>query len=112
MMSREIKESDWKVFRELRSIALDRFCRRILDEIQQVAADANRGAHERYLAVYDLIRRRDRAIAEAFNDPRRSTAFQQLLAIQSHRLLSEEELGRFSPEVGEFVRSWFAEGPS
>jgi hypothetical protein len=106
-MSREINESDWKVFRELRQIALDRFCQRILDEIRQVSADPNRGAHERYLAVYDLIRRCDREIADAFNDPRRSTAFPQLLAIQSHKLLTEEELGRFSPDVREFLRSCF-----
>jgi hypothetical protein len=105
-MSRDIKESDWKVFRELRSIALERFCRRILDEIQQEAADADRGTHERYLAVYDRIRRRDREIADAFNDPRRSTAIQRLLAIQSHRLLTEEELGRFSPEIRESLRAF------
>jgi hypothetical protein len=104
-MSNGIKESDWKVFRELRSVALERFCQRILDEIQQVSADPNRGAHERYLAVYDLSRRRDREIARAFNDPRRSVAFMQLLSIQSHRLLTEEELDRFSPEFRESLRS-------
>jgi hypothetical protein len=108
-MTRAIKESDWKVFRELRSIALERFCQRILDEIQQVAADADRGAHERYLALHDRIRRRDREIADAFNDLRRSTALQRLLAIRSHGLLTDEELGRFSPEVGE-VLHWTEDG--
>ena len=71
-MSLEIEESDWKVFRQLRPIALDRFCWRVLDEIQQVSADTKRSTHERYLAVYDLIQRRDRELADAFNDPRRS----------------------------------------
>jgi hypothetical protein len=104
-MSRDIKESDWKVFRELRAIALERLCQRILDEIQQVSADANQSPHKRYLAVYDLIRRRDREIANAFDDPSRSTAFLRLASIQSHRLLTEEELGRFSPEMRESLRS-------
>lgn len=104
-MSLEIQESDWKVFRQLRPIALDRFCWRVLDEIQQVSADTKRSTHERYLAVYDLIQRRDRELADAFNEPRRSHAFLQLMSIQSHRLLTEEELGLFSSELRERLKS-------
>lgn len=80
-MPGNIQESDWKVFRELRTIALERFCRHILDEIGQASADEKRSFHERYLAVYDRIQHRDREIARAFNAPRRSAAFRQLLAI-------------------------------
>lgn len=29
-MEREIRESDWKLFRQLRPLALDRFCQRVL----------------------------------------------------------------------------------
>jgi mRNA degradation ribonuclease J1/J2 len=108
-MSRDFKESDWKVLRQLRPIALDRFCRRVLDEIQRVIADTSRSSHERYLEVYDLTRRRDRELADAFNDMRRSRAFVRLLNIQFHQLLTEEELGRFSPEVRESLRSWLAQ---
>ncbi len=100
-MASEIKESDWKVFRELRETALDRFCWRALDEIQRVSADSTRSTHQRYLAVYELIRRRDRELAATFDDPRRSTAFLQLLSIQSQGLLTEEEMGRFSQEIRE-----------
>jgi len=105
----DFKESDWKVLRQLHPIALERFCRRVLDEVQQVIADPSRSGHERYLAVYDLTRRRNRELADAFNDMRRSRAFVRLLNIQSHQLLNEEELGRFSPEVRESLRSWFAQ---
>lgn len=103
-MSLDISESDWKIFRELRAIALERFCRRILDEIRDISADETKSPHQRYLAVYDRIHRRDREIAEAFNDPRRSRAFLQLRSIQFLRLLADEELGRFSPEVCEFLQ--------
>jgi hypothetical protein len=95
----DIKESDWKVFRQLREIALDRFCRRILDEIRAISEDTGRSPHERYLATYELTRRRDREIADAFNDPRRSRAYIQLLYILSLDLLTEEELSRFGPEM-------------
>jgi hypothetical protein len=108
-MSRDFKESDWKVLRQLHPIALERFCRHVLDEIQGITSDTSRDSHARYLAVFDLLRRRDRELANAFDDMRWSRAFVRLLNIQSHGLLTEDELGRFSPEVRESLRSWLEE---
>jgi hypothetical protein len=108
-MSRDFRESDWKVLRQLHPIALERFCRRVLDEIQQVIADTSRSSHERYVAVYDLTRQRDHELADAFDDMRRSRAFVRLLNIQFHQLLTEEEIGRYSPEVRESLRSWLTQ---
>jgi hypothetical protein len=104
-MSRSISEPDWKVLRELKPIALDRFCQRVLDEIARVASDASKTSHERYLAVYQLIERRDRELATAFNGLRRSTALLQLMSMQSHGLLTAEEMSRFSAETREVVRA-------
>jgi hypothetical protein len=98
-MSRTISEPDWKVFRQLRPIALERFCQRVLDEVQALAQDSTRTSHERYLAVFKLLQQRDKELARAFDDFRRSTALVQLGIIQSHRLWTEEELARFSPEA-------------
>jgi hypothetical protein len=53
----------------------------------------------RYLAVFQLIQRRDRELANTFDDLRRSTALRELALIQSHELLSDEEFGRFSVET-------------
>jgi hypothetical protein len=107
---RTISEPDWKVFRKLQPVALERFCQRILAEIAQVAADGNKTNHERYLAVYRLIQRRDKQVAEAFNDLRRSTAYLQLAVIQSHGLLTEEEMARFSPEARAVVQVFLGPG--
>ncbi len=104
-MSRAIPESDWKLFRELRVTALERFCERVLAEVGRVAAQQGKGSHLRYLEVFDLIRRRDKELADAFNDPRRSTALLQLTSILSHGLLTEEEVARLSPETRELVQS-------
>ncbi len=98
-MSRDIPESDWKVFRELRVIALERLCERALNDIQRIAGDASKTFHERYLAVYKTIQQRDREVANAFNDFRRSTAVLQLGIIHSHDLLTEAELSRFTDET-------------
>jgi hypothetical protein len=103
-MLRAIRESDWKLFRELRSVALERFCERVLDETVRVASEADKTSHERYLAVYALIDQRNEELASAFDNPRRSTALVQLAHLQGHELLTEEEFSRFSSETREIIQ--------
>ena len=103
-MLRAISESDWKLFRQLRPIALERFCQRVLAEVERIASDGSKTSHERYLAVFKLIEKRDRELAVAFDDPRRSTALQQLAWIHSYALLTDEEMDRFTPETRDIVQ--------
>jgi hypothetical protein len=102
-VSFDIKESDWKLFRKLRSLALDRFCQRVCSEVARIADETGQTPHERYLAIYQLMREKDRALAEMFDDPRRSTALFQLALIYSQGLLSEEEFAGFAPETRESI---------
>lgn len=104
-MSRGIAERDWKLLRELQPVALDRFCRRVLDEIASVAADASRSHHQRYLAIYKLIDRRDDELADAFNDMRRSVAVRRICSLRELGLLTDEEFARFSEETRGTVRA-------
>ena len=104
-MAREIKESDWKVFRRLHSIALERFCQRVIEEIRSVTVDCSKEDHDCYLKVFALLGDRDKEIAEAFNDPRRSNAFILLLSIKAKGLLTDEELMQFSPELREAIEA-------
>jgi hypothetical protein len=73
-VTRAISEPDWKLFRQLHALALERFSECALSELSRLASDAGKGAPERYLAVFELLQRRDKALAEAFDDLRRSTA--------------------------------------
>jgi len=111
-MERGINEPDWRLFRQLQPLALDRFCQRVLAEVSGLAADTGKSSHERYLAVFKLLQRRDEELADAFTDPRRSTALVQLARIRSQELLTEEEFARFSPEtrasVQVFLEIWRA----
>jgi len=102
---RDIKESDWKIFRELHPVALERFCRRVLEEVQRLGADSTKSHHERYLAIYRYTRDRDKDLAFAFDDKRRSTAVLQLARIQFLELLTAEELSRLSEEARTMVQS-------
>jgi hypothetical protein len=98
-MPREILESDWKHFRKVRPMALGRFCDRVLAEVGRIAAAGGKSSHERYLEVFSLLQERDRELGNAFNNPRRSSAFYQLVSMRSLDLLAEEEFGGFSPEL-------------
>ena len=107
MMS-DIRESDWKLLRGLKDVALGRFCQRVLDEIAQVSADRGKTPHERYLAVYELVRRRDRELADTFNGLRRSTGLVQLARMVAQGLLAEEEKDRFGAETMDRVKGIMA----
>ena len=94
----DIHESDWRVFRRLHSIALERFCKRVLEEVRE-AAECKTDYHDCYRKVYRLIRDHDKRMAAGFDDPRRSNAFLLLANIIGEDLLTAEELKQFSQEA-------------
>lgn len=105
MASHNFPESDWKAFRELQQIALERFCKRTLEQIQTILRDGSRTHHERYLDVFRLLRQRDDELAHAFNDPRRSRMIGQLVAIYADGLLQPDEMGRFTERTRATIES-------
>ena len=108
-MAHGVRESDWKAFRQLRESALDRFCRRILGEVEDLIQDGSRSHHERYRDLFRLLRDRDEEVARAFDDPRRSQMLWQLAVICRLGLLEPNEFARFSPETREAVESFSKE---
>ncbi len=98
-MERHLPERDWKTLRGLHPVALDRFCERILAEVGSIASDTSRSNHERYLAIFTLIERRNRQIEDAFDDMRRSMAVIRLLHMCKLGLVQEEEFARFSDDI-------------
>ncbi len=101
-----MRESDWKIFRQLHQTALDRFCRRVLSEVAELSAAPGEKAHETYLRVFKLVKQRDKELAKAFDELSRSRAFLQLLIIRALGLVTEEELARFSSETREAMQRW------
>jgi hypothetical protein len=104
-MSGDFPESDWRLLRELRSIALERLCARVLNEIGDISAQPDKSFHQRYLAIYAIVDRRNGDIARAFDSPRRSQAFFQLAAMKTLGLVEPEELRRFTAETVDIIRS-------
>ena len=103
-MSSSISESDWRRFKEVHRVLLERFCARTLDEIG-AAIRAEGTAHEKYLQIYKLLQKRDEEIARAFDDFRRSTATMQLYIMRRMGLLTDEELKMFSEDTQKTIRS-------
>jgi hypothetical protein len=101
----EIDKSDWKIFKELRKVALERFCKRVLDDIARISSDNTKANHERYLKIYRLVHDRDEEIDPIFDYLRRSTAVRQICAFRFHNLLTEQELQQFSPELVKSVET-------
>ena len=95
---RDITEADWKTFKRLRERALERFSQRILDESQSICSDPSTSAHARYVQLYQLLQQRDRELASAFDDLRRSTAALCFRQMRHLGLVTDEELTELSPQ--------------
>jgi hypothetical protein len=102
-MMRQILEADWKILRKLHPVALGRFCQSVLTEIESVSMDQSKSSHQRYLDIYQLVKRRDKLIADTFDDARRSVALFQLTAMRRQGLLFDEEFLQFSQETQAIV---------
>jgi hypothetical protein len=100
---RDPPEADWKRFRALRQVALDRFCTHVLQELGPVTEDPARSSHERYLGAFQLLRERDRQLSAAFDDPRRSHMVEQLAAMHAYGLLEPGELDGFSSDTRDAI---------
>jgi hypothetical protein len=96
---REITEADWKVLRRVHPLALERFCERVLAEIDRVSRDGATSHHARYLQIFRILQQRDREMARLFDNPRRSHALTMLAQIRSQGLLTEDEFSSLSPET-------------
>ena len=92
-----LPEADWQTLRLLQRTALDRYCARALDECRAVVDDAEGSPHDRYLRLFRLINERHESLAVAVDDLRRSTAIARLAAMILLGVVTDEDLGQFSP---------------
>jgi hypothetical protein len=102
---RAIPETDWKQLRALKTRALNDTCARILDAVAQLVQQRDGGEHEAYLALWELLQKRDAWIASLFDDFKRSTAVYKLAAWRRHGLVTERDLGLFTEETQAMVEA-------
>lgn len=100
-----VPERDWKRFKDVKAIALERFCERVLHECEELVQDREPSAHERYLKLFRLMEERDRELAAAFDGHSRSKAVMQLVAMRRLGIVTDEELQGFSSETRDTVEA-------
>jgi hypothetical protein len=103
-MEHEFPESDWKTFSELRLVALERFCKRVLDEVPRFPIDTERSYHQRYLELFRWLGERNDELAKAFDDPRRSRMLWQVAAITHTAFSRLTKFARFTPHTRERIQ--------
>lgn len=94
-----IIESDWKKFKELHKLALDRFCLGVLADAETIAQHSALSPHARYRMLYRLTRDRDEDIVQTFDRYSRSSALMALRMMVMHDLLTDAELSILSEET-------------
>jgi hypothetical protein len=101
----EIPERDWKRWRTLRQLALERYCTKILDGLTKFHSGKDT-PHQRYLKLWKYIRKHDRIIGVVFDNPRRSVAYMQIHAALSEGLITREELAEMSEQTQQLIEIW------
>jgi hypothetical protein len=109
-VSGTIAEADWKVLRRVHPLALERYCERVLAEIERVTHNSGQSTHQRYLDIFQIVEQRDREMASIFNDPKRSNALTMLARIRSVGLLTEDEFSSLSPKTRSAIKSLLGAG--
>ena len=102
---RSVPERDWRLYRDLHDSLVERYCRHVLVEVADVIGNTNKTAHQRYVGLYRLIHRRDKELARALNDPRRSTALYQIAAARALDLVTDDEMHQFSGDTQKAVNT-------
>ncbi|MFT7373369.1 MAG: hypothetical protein ACI9T9_002069 [Oleiphilaceae bacterium] len=96
-----MKESDWKIFKEIKDKAIAKFCTDALNEFREAMDNEKSHIHERYLLNYQLVKNRDKEMALLFDGHSRSKAWLQLLAIRGKGIADEVLLAKLSEEFRE-----------
>ena len=108
-----ISRADWRQFGVVKARALDRHCRRALDEVAALTAlpcashddpeATDTSAAARFEDLGRLVRERQREIAPALDGHSRSRAWLQLAHLAHLGLLEAEDVAGFSAELREVI---------
>jgi len=108
-MPLEMPEEDWKRLRDFYKSGLERYCRRVLEAVNQLNDGTPLSYHQRYLELYRLIERKDKKLGLIFNDNlRRSRAVELALMLRRESLMLDDEFEQFTPQTQHLIDSLLA----
>lgn len=94
-----MKESDWKHFKRVKELALERFCAEAMSDFEEAIQKDDPSNHGRYLYLYKLVENADKRMSLLFDGHSRSRAQLQLTLFRSEGLLEDHELEGMSDEL-------------
>ncbi len=96
-----IKKSDWIKFKAIKEQALEKFCANAFAEFEATMHDESLSIHDRYLKLYDSVRKTDKRLARTFDGLSRSRAAWQMKMMQAEGLVDDEAMEELSDEFRE-----------
>ena len=94
-----MKESDWKIFKQIKEKAVEQFCQQSLDEFKEVINDKNEHVLNRFILLTKLVQNHDKRLNLLFDSHSRSKMRIQLIAIRGEGLADESLLSKLSEEL-------------
>ncbi|OJI30626.1 hypothetical protein VV99743_03335 [Vibrio vulnificus] len=94
-----IKESDWKVFCEIKNEAIQLYCKRQLTEVINTITDESELVGERYHFMCQYAKASEKQMKLIFDGHSRSKAFIQLMLMCEENLVTQEKFERLSDEL-------------
>ena len=98
-MSGSTPERDWKYMKGIKDHLLAVLCQQINKKSIAILNENKGSEYERYLRNFKHIQNSDRIISECFDDWRRSSLIQKLIALQYYDLLTNEQAEQLSDET-------------
>ncbi|MES2693534.1 MAG: hypothetical protein V4773_08680 [Verrucomicrobiota bacterium] len=102
----DFPERDWKYLRCIHDEMLETLSQRMNDELRAVLARTDISENEKRGEIYDLVKKRDRVVADCFDDWRRSTIALRCAVLKHEGLLTPEHMKRLAPETQEWLKQF------
>ncbi|WP_371194461.1 hypothetical protein [Glaciecola sp. SC05] len=93
-----MNESDWKIFKQIKELAIDKYCSLALDEARDIVLGDRESSHETYVYLCKILQNREQHLAVMFDGHSRSKAWLQLIAMRTEGLAEQALLDKLSEE--------------
>jgi len=93
-----MKESDWKIFKQIKQRAIEKYCEHALQEFSEIINDDKEHVHNRFLLIHGLAKNRAKEMGLIFDYDSRSKAPVQLMLIRREGLADSQLLNNLSDD--------------
>jgi hypothetical protein len=91
-----MRESDWKIFKQIKQKAIEEYCEQALKEFSEIINDDKEHVHNRFLLIHRLAKNREKEMSLIFDYDSRSKAPIQLMLIRKEGLADQHLLSKLS----------------